>query len=290
MERILKMYEEATEEHISELTSIINNDIGILDVTIPETGKDLLRLSSKKLMDRWKSGAKYLRTINAVKAISNYPEEILKLSVSIDALVNNLDDVLDETLDEQAKALYIVEIIKLLAMFNYQNADQRMRNSIAKFFNKLISIALLESFYYKMIKTSHNTKNPLEHVVPLYDCRSLDMDIFVEIPMIKLFGGANNEDVINAARCFRALNLLKKDIKDFQHDKEQGQSTIMTIFHTDKSHMRSIIEAMVGHYLNKSRNFPGGGEFKDIIDNYKNMAESEAKEVSNATEDLLAII
>lgn len=284
------MYEEVTEYHISELTSIIAKDIGVSDKAVGELGRSLLILSAEKIMDRWKTGKKYLRTLHALKAMPNYPEEIFKLSVSIDAIVNNLDDLIDENLDNEAKTLYVVEVIKLFSMFNYQNADQETKNLIANYFNKLISIALLEKFYYGLIKSGHNAERPLEHVLPLYDCRSLDMDIFVELPMMKTSGGVKSmKDVVEVARCFRALNLLKKDISDFQHDKEQGQSTLMTIFYHDKMRLRSIIETMVVHYLDKSRKLDSGDEFKGIVENYQRMSEEEAKEVLLATEALLGI-
>ncbi len=290
LERILAMYKEVTAEHILELGGIINNEIGISDPNMPKMGESLMNMSAEKIMERWKTGKKYLRTVNVAKAIPNYPEEVLKLSVSVDAIVNNLDDLLDESLDINEKTLYIVEVIKLFSMFNYQSPDQTMRNAIAKYFNKLISVALLEKVYYDMMKSSHNSERPLEHIAPLYDCRSLDIDIFVELPMIRMSADRTAiESVINSGRCFRALNLIKKDIKDFQHDKEQNIATVITIFHGDKERLRSLIDASVRHYLDKSKRVEHEGRFKEAIDNYRIMAENEAIEIRRAMEYLFNI-
>ena len=281
MEKIKKLYEETVNENIADLEKILKEDIGVNNPEIMKQITSLLNTSSQNLTAKWLSGRKYARTFFVKKAFPNYPSDIEKISISVDAIINLLDDILDEKMDRECKALYLVELIRILSIYNYQNFEKNIQNAIGNYFNKIISIAILEEVYKNLIKnnTAFNIISNLS--IQIYDCRSLDMDIYVEIPFLKLYNQNNEKNkIVKIARIFRALNLIKKDIDDIQHDKENNTETVITLI-SDKTNFNDFIINFIEHYKSEAKKInSNNSDFKIIIKNFNDMIENEISEIN----------
>lgn len=281
MEEIKKVYRESVKENLLELDKILN-DIEIDNPKIRETVAEVLNKANEKILSKWDSGEKYVRTLFVKMAFPSYPKELLKISICIDATINILDDLLDEKLDSNVKALYIVELIRNLATHNAQNLKIEMREKISEYFNKIILIAIAEDIYRNLVKQQTDITKIKEYAIQIYDCRSLDMDIYVELPLLKIRKKNKDEDlykVIKIARIFRALNLIKKDLKDIRHDLEQDNETIVTIS-KQKKYLHILIPSLADHYLDLVSNISSRrDELGEIIINFKEMAYDEKNKI-----------
>lgn len=224
-----------------------------------------------------------MRTFFVKKAFPEYPEDIIKISVSLDAIINLLDDILDEKMGKNLKSLYIVELIRIISIYNYQNLEKKYSETVGNYFNKIISIAILEDFYKDFIKKENDSKKILDLSIQIYNCRSLDMDIFTEIPLIRLYNKIDDDllKVIKVSRIFRALNLIKKDIKDAQHDKDNEVETVITLLY-DSDDFNNVVNKLIAHYKNTSDKIESDKkDLSTIISNFKEMIKNETSEIQN---------
>ena len=175
-----------------------------------------------------------------MKAFPEYPMDSLNLSISIDAMINIFDDLIDENLERQTKNYYFLEIFRMLANYHYQASNENLRFHMGNYFNKLIMIASLEKHFYDSIKNEKRDDNVLKTTTHIYDIRSLDIDIFIEIPLLASDTIRFKDDVLKVARIYRVLELLKKDILDIEHDIENGLETLITIFWDRKNHLKKL--------------------------------------------------
>ena len=60
-------------------------------------------------------------------------------------------------------------------------------------------------------------------------CRGADIDIFIEITLLGFKNQKTMPAIKEMSRIYRALNILKKDIKDIAHDQENNIETIVTL-------------------------------------------------------------
>lgn len=285
MEEIKALYEETVKENMQELEHILDKHINIRDPAIVKQLEGLLHMSCQNLITKWTNGRKYARTAFAKQAFPNYPRSILKLSVSIDAIINLLDEILDEEMDKQAKALHMVEIIRMLAIHKYQHTEKIMNEAIGSYFNKIISIAVLEEIYRNLIKNETDNDKIILYSTQIYDCRSLDMDIYVELPLLKLYGEIK-ENVVGIARIFRAINLIKKDIADIQHDKENHVETVVTLFFGNPATFKSRIKSLLNEYIKRGEKAGKDGEARDIINNFNTMIKKELEFIDKQLENM----
>src|SRR3989338_7771725 len=273
MEKIIKLYKETIRENIEDLEKILRNDIKVNNPAVNEQLIKLLNISCENLTSKWASGRKYVRTLYVKKAFSNYPENILKLSISIDAIINLLDDVLDEQMNKQTKTLYLVELIRIFSIYNYQKFNEKISNAIGNYFNKIISIAILEEIYKSLIKSESDFEKIIQYSVQIYDCRSLDIDIYTELPMIELDYNKNDYDnILKISRIFRAVNLIKKDIGDIRHDKENETETVMTIFY-DGGKIENEVKKILKIYKDLADEILLNEEIKEINNFYRMINE-----------------
>ncbi|MEA2003540.1 MAG: hypothetical protein U9O53_01120, partial [archaeon] len=230
MDEIKRKYELSVKNTKLNLNRILE-ELDIKDPKISKTLSNLIDASSTKLTEKWVSGRKYVRTYFVKKAMANYPEEAFDVSIQLDAIVNILDDLLDEKVDEKEKTLYIVEFLRIFAINNAQEQNPSISKKIAKYFEELICIAVLEDIYYKKIENSSDPDNIIKDLIKVYNCRSNDIDIFVQIPLFEIYGDENEEGekILKAARLFRAINLIMKDMKDIEHDIEHDSTSAILI-------------------------------------------------------------
>ena len=283
MKDIIEIYQDTVKENLNSLEKILKSDIGIENSEILKKMGDILHISSDNLVSKWKESRKYMRTSFVKKALPTYPDDVLKLSISLDAIINLLDDILDENMNKELKSLYIVELIRVFSIYNYQNLEKLYSESIGNYFNKIISIAILEDFYKDFIKNTSDSKKILDLSIQIYNCRSLDMDIFTELPLIRLYNKLDDEllKVVKVSRIFRALNLIKKDIKDVEHDKENDIETAITLLYS-RDDFKSVLGGLITHYKNIGDEIESNKDnIKIIISNFKEMLRNEISEIEN---------
>jgi hypothetical protein len=105
----------------------IINDIKLSDSIPIIQLKEILGKSSQNLTDKWTSGRKSLRTEIAIKVIPNYPSKALQTALTIDSIVNLIDDNLDDLMSKQERTLYTIELVRNLANFNQQEISNESR-------------------------------------------------------------------------------------------------------------------------------------------------------------------
>ena len=247
---------------------------------------DYFMRSKNKLIEKWKSGKKSLRTFTVVKA---FPKEYVKstrLMLLIDATINILDDLIDENLEEKEKKFYIVELLKVLSEHQIMASNTEERKQLSTYLIKCIAIALLENLYYNLIKDMDIYDDILSNSNIIYDTRSLDMDIFIQIPLLGK-EGVSIEDIMIVGRAYRALELLKKDMLDYEHDVEHGIDTIFTLFRDRKGLLRKLAKDISSSYLLKARKVASRNPSDLIVSNFISMIESEMREIEVHIEPLL---
>lgn len=271
-EELYRLYEKSVDANLEYLTKLEKKLTHKTDMH--GAFSQLLSLSSQNLSNKWRSGAKYLRTKYAKEAIPTYPDEILMPSIFIDASVNLLDDILDETLSKEQKGVYLVELIRVLAMQNNFHLSKKLQKIISGYFNKIIFIAGSENFLYTQILNEKNEAKLLELCINSYPCRSLDMDIFIELPLAK---NKHTKQEINsaliAARSFRVINLAKKDFADLPHDIQFNILSPIVVMGQRNIPVKKFVDAL----YSKTMNFPKSQNetIQRIIDNFAEMSIKE---------------
>jgi len=284
--KIISYYDDSVHDNLKMIDKILISDIGLNDPYLMELFNKVLQSSKNGLIEKWKSGKKYLRTLSVIKAFPKYPMNSLNLSISIDAMINIFDDLFDENLEKHIKNFYLVEIFRMLANYHYQEFDENLRFYVGNYFNKLIMIALLERHFYDLIKIGKKDDYLLKNAAHVYDVRSLDIDIFVEIPLMASNIIQFKDDLLKVARIFRALELIKKDFLDVEYDLENGQETLFTMFWNRKIDLRNLISKLTDLYLERAKNIVCSEYSKIIVDNFILMSESEANEIKEYIKNL----
>ncbi len=226
MERNIEKYKEGISKNIEEISEILS----VLEMNTSELlpmYEKTLSASSQNITNKWLSGRKYARTYFSQKAFSEfYPEEHTELSLSIDVMVNILDDLFDEEFNQEEKALYILEFLRVFSLSNYSFPNRKIQAAIGRYFNKLITLALAENIYKNLIKQESDHEKIVKYSAELLLCRGMDIDIFNEIALANY--DKNVDQIKEIGRIFRAINILKKDIKDIDYDKENNMESIIT--------------------------------------------------------------
>ena len=275
MEKIVESYEKTIDIVVDELRVLLS-ELGIENKQVLEEIKNILIISTKNITTKWANGKKFVRTYFAKKAIPEYPEEVFNLSISIDAMINILDDLYDEILDKQAKALYVVELLRTISLFSSKKLNDKTQKAVHDYFNKIIIIAATEKIYTEMMKNEVDVQKNINFSYILYNLRSTDMDIFVEIPLIEKFGD-KDENISKIARIFRALNLIKKDIIDIEHDKENKIETVITLLLNKFG--PDLIKSIIKLYENDIEKIKVSGENGIFFNNFIKMIDEEKQEI-----------
>ena len=274
-----KIYRETLLQTKKSLMEIIQNDLklkGELD-----TFTSILEQATEKIIQNWLSGKKYIRTLFMHRVMEDhYPQKAIQLSLSIDAIINILDDILDEDLDNQTKTAYIVEFIRTMAIFTSKISDPYRAKMIERYFNKIISIAIGEKIYKNLIKNETGAEKTKRLLLEVYTCRSLDMDIFVELPLLEIqFKSKDVDKMLILGRHFRILNLIKKDIDDIEHDKRGGIDTGVTLAF-EKENPKELIKSVADKIVADSKQTSLGSE-ECFADKFKKMIEEERHEIED---------
>jgi len=276
---VINLYNDSVYDNLRMIDKILASEVSLNDPYLIELFNKILQTSKNGLVEKWMSGKKYLRTLSVIKAFPEYPMNSLNLSMSIDAMINIFDDLFDENLEKKTKNFYLVEIFRMLANYHYQEFDENLRFHVGNYFNKLIMIALLEKHFYNLIMNGKEYGHLLKNATHVYDIRSLDIDIFVEIPLSASNTIQFKDEILKVARIYRALELIKKDFLDVEYDLENGQETLFTIFWNRKNDLRNLIYKLTDLYLERAKNIVCSEYSKIIVNNFILMGESEANKI-----------
>lgn len=281
MKEIVSIYKKSVDKNLKDISSILEK----LDIKNPEvilSCKKILNLSADNVINKWLSGRKYSRTVFVKQAFGKfYPKKYLEISMSIDAMINILDDLIDEKVDDKEKTLFILEFLRVYSLYNSENPKGKIQIALGHDFNKLISIAISEGIYQKMIAKEKNIEKIIEYSVQIFGCRGTDINIFNEIALTDVKNNNAAKKIKEIGRIFRAVNIFKKDIKDINYDKKMGMETIITFMSSRKDYnFFEYAERLLDQFLEKAKRIKYSARSLDIryrapIENYYKMIEKD---------------
>jgi hypothetical protein len=274
----LKLYKKSYQRDLEKIENILDH-LGLNKKRFSPEYKKLLKTSSDFLANKWKNKTKYCRTEFAQQAFQeNYPDKYLELSLMLDAIVNILDELYDEDLDKQEKELYILEFLRATANYSYLWPNKKFGQKVQEYFNKLIVLAVAEKRYQEMLKKKSKTDDLAEGSAQLLLCRGMDMDIFTEIALLDKKEGGNKEKIKDTARIFRALNILKKDILDLEHDRKNNIDTVLLLVVDKNIELENYFKKIFGK-LGVEKVFPSKTKGNNVNASFLKMIEKEKRQI-----------
>lgn len=250
------VYEKTLEKDFLQI-GLILKDIGVVDRNIEDSCKSALTQSCANITNKWSSGRKYTRTLFVREAYGDsYPENVLQDSILIDAMVNILDDLLDENLEKEEKTLYVLEFLRVFALHNFEKVSIETQTLIGSYFYKLITLAVIEGYYDNLLNNEEELDNLVRYSIEVLDCRSMDIDIFNNLALRDCGLDMTEEeklDIVRVGRMFRAVNIMKKDIDDMEHDQATGQESLaLKVYLKQKENFQQYILRILEHYRKES--------------------------------------
>ncbi len=246
--------DDVTETLIERYLSMIELNLSDIDDTVHENDdqtplEQMIRRAAGNLTEKWRRGRKTLRTEVAYRALRGYPDSTLNTSLTLDAMINLLDDIYDEALGKEEMALYIVELIRTIANMNHLVEDGE-RTAMERYFNKILVIAFSEMHYRTRIKESVSYEEKLSSVIKCYEVKSTDMDVFIELPLrAKGLDDETTSMYTRLGRVHRAVSIIVKDLDDLEHDVEAGEETpVVLLFRERDGSAKRALDDCVKHF------------------------------------------
>lgn len=243
--------------------------------------KNLFGITSQSIINKWDTGRKTCRTSYMLEIMPDYPQGVLELSLTIDAIINIFDDLYDEPAKKEDRLIYLVELMRSLSNIVRENLKREVRESLSRYLDNIILIAMAEQNYCRKIKQSSSFEEKIALAIKCYDFRSLVMDIFVELPILELKGRKEGmENIISLARIHRAVCLVKKDLRDLGHDIENQTETPVSIIHLREGRAKAdrFIDSLIEHYKNENMKLSKnktGNDFREIAVRLKELIYNE---------------
>lgn len=273
---LVRLYEETVHENINYLKKLERELYGKAE--LHKRVHETLFKSSQTITKKWLAGKKYLRTKYARDAILEYPKDVLKLSLILDATINLMDDLLDETLSREERAFYLVELLRVLALRDNYPIEDEVKTRISNYFNKIIFVAISEQIFLEKMKDKEG-EDFYKVAYDYFAGRSLDMDLFLEIPLHELKYKKNEiDEIVRVGRIFRTINLMKKDLIDLEHDIEFDIPTPIVMLHQKEKPFNDFIEYVFSRALGDVPQ-RSSKKAEPIIYNLVNLTIKEQKEI-----------
>lgn len=272
-------------DDVEKLKNVLDH-LDILDsIDIRKFG-DVLNISAQNLVNKWKNQSKILRTEVMYSIIPDYPDDVLEKSILLDAMINLLDDMYDENLTKEDVGLYVIELIRLLSNINRQKLSDIEREKISEYFIKILGIAIVESKYRDKIKNSNHFSEVIKYSIECYDCKSMDFDIFIELPLLKMDVNPRVQDhIVSLGEVYRAISIILKDIKDIEHDTQNNIETPIVILSRSKNiSLQNYVDALIRRYRQKASENPleKASEIESsIINNIQRLIQSTLNDYEN---------
>lgn len=288
LKKIQEIYQKTIKNNLKDIILILKK-CNIKHSTINSSYRKILTSSCENLTDKWLSQRKYLRTLFVKEAFSEfYPKKYIEFSLSIDVIVNILDDLLDEKINDREKTLYIIEFLRIFSLYNRNQPKKSIQIAVMHYFNKLITLAIAENYYKNLIKKETKMEKIIKYSTESYNIRSLDIDIFNEIAFIDCkISYKKNEIIKKIGKIFRAVNIIKKDIKDIEYDiKNNIETTITVMIKKKECNFRKFIFVLLNYYTNKANKAnkikltkSAEKNFTEPINNFYNMIKKDKEEI-----------
>ncbi|MHA1795897.1 MAG: hypothetical protein ACTSUK_07285, partial [Promethearchaeota archaeon] len=266
MNDLFRIYRETVFESSTEISKIQKE----LQTSIPLNEiDDMVKYSSEKLISLWQSGRKVNRTSFALRVIPDFPNELLKISLLLDAIVNLFDDLIDEKMDKAQQQITLLELIRVLSQFECASLPVIIRERIAFFLNKGIVIAISENTFLSRLAQIQDFDEQLKSGIQIYDCRSIDIDIFLGIPLLWKDENFEIKPILTLARNYRALSLLQKDLHDLSYDNINGSHTPISIISAkmNGNGLNNYVHKWATYYFDKCKNMKKIDSFRNRIMN-----------------------
>lgn len=246
--------DDVTETLIERYLSMVELNLSCVDDTVHEEDgqtplEQMIRRAAGNLTEKWRRGRKTLRTEVAYRALSGYPDSTLNTSLTLDAVINLLDDIYDEALGKEEMAFYIVELIRAIANMEHLVEDE-VRAAVERYFNKILVIAFSEMHYRTGIKEPVSYEEKLSSVIGCYEAKSTDMDVFIELPLrAKGLDIETTSRYMQLGRVHRAVSIIVKDLEDLEHDAEAGEETpVVLLFREGDETAKRVLDDCVRHF------------------------------------------
>lgn len=287
----IKIYHQSIKKNILGVKSILKKlRMKKLPLSLYE---NVLTQTSDQIISNWATGRKYSRTLFAQNAFGKwYPIKYTQLSLCIDTMVNILDDFLDEVLDKKTRVNYIIEFLRIFSTYESE-CPLKIHRSLKEYFEKLITLAVAEGFYQKQIAQEKDLNKIVKDSADLLICRGQDIDVFIEIALLNFKNRKAIPVIKKIGRIFRALNILKKDIKDIEHDQKNKIDTVVTlIFSRDDINFSVYIGNLLNFFIERVNLIlkPISTEKKDSrflpIYNFNQMIQKDKKEILKIIQSL----
>lgn len=278
LDKIISRYRDSLNSNLENIRSV-----EFVNKEIEEGIRSVLTMSSENIIDAWVNKRKFCRTSFVMKAFGKfYPSEHILLSLSVDSIVNILDDLYDEDLDEKQKTLFIFELTRNLSLLSLEKAD-KFNLCLGNYFNKLITLAVAENSIEKNLPEISSNQILFDTSVDLLSLRAMDIDFYCEVAL-KAYDAKTlvKENILELCRVFRILNILKKDILDIEHDLKLGKKGIINeiVFIQKKMTLNDFINGIVKKifsvYDKPLKNIPKNDY---VISNFLTMIENERNEI-----------
>jgi hypothetical protein len=287
LNKILNIYESSIDNNIESIKKILQR-LNIDDSEYISKYKGLLDKSSNFITNKWKKRLKYLRTEFILQVFEDeYPRNNLELSIMTDALINILDDILDEELNKNSKTLYIIEILRVISVLFRQDLNPIILKKIGLYFEELITLANYESEILSNVKKTDEKRKIVSLSADLLICRGMDIDIFLDYGINMRLDEDEQTFIKDLSRIYRGLNILKKDIIDIPHDKETNQeSLVVHISDRDDYELNLYIRDLLDELIDRKESLDQGIELthelsKKIYTNFMNLIDIEIKNIKS---------
>lgn len=277
MEKVCKIYKKTFEDKSG--LEMIAGDISIPGVL--EVVSQIYDNSTLNTINKWMNKLKVCRTKYVMEAMGDkYPMKIAAASVAVDAIVNNYDDNLDEDLSPEEKVYGTFDSGRgfgFLIGDNDLNSEQR--NIIRDYYMYTMPIIGGGEFAsLDLIEKLEDENEILKIGKGYYDIRIKDMDVYPALALNEL--GYKSEAIMRAARNFRAVNLIKKDLDDVPKDMKNDNKTVLTIAHKKGFNLRELARKLAQPYLKDFKNFKAETpELETFKNNFHRMSEMELKSI-----------
>jgi len=235
---------------VEQQLALLVDQCNALDLHAIQFCTDEIRQIAGEVPQRWQMGRKSMRTMVMYSAMAaTYPCEVLPLSLSLDATINLLDDILDDILSRRERGHRILELLRVMGWFNAQQLPPHLQQRVAVYFTQCIGIVLGENVYVDQMKTLSSMDDLVATTRHCYDAKSLDVDIFAELPLFAAFGHAS-DGLVSLARYYRALFLMNKDLHDRVRDMEnQTETPILLMVQRAPERLQPFLRALADTYM-----------------------------------------
>ena len=247
--------------------------------------KNALKDAEEFINKLFENKRKVVRTEFVKEALSDcYPSKIYNYSILFDHLTAIGDDLYDNENPAEIRGKYLL----MFGNHLYDLLDKEELRDLAKTF-------LINLFYVMISEKSslilYNKTRQTELLKYHYIGRAVDILIFIEV--LKLHKKTKKklskdwDSLKRVFLLFRAINLLKKDIKDIEWDLKNKTQTAVTLLLDKKENLKEFCDYLIKDIEREFDKIKMKKECaKQIKQNLRNMIKKEKLEIYKELENL----